>query len=94
MPKRRERDPRRQFKDETGSLQRMGEALGWRREEVEASPVRYSSEEGFSGGPAETWSLKEDKDGATVDAIRNVGSGYVKVKPKFPTKNELKKDRN
>lgn len=79
MPKRRERDPRRQFKDETGSLQRMGEALGWDREGKNAVKYANMPESGIHN--------------EIIDAVEDVGDSKVRVRPKFPTKAELEKGK-
>jgi hypothetical protein len=82
MPKRRENDPRRKF--DTDALRKMGEALGWTRETVEDAPIRYTSENGFSGGPGGTHAVKESTDAI----VPNVGEPNVSVIRKFPPKKQ------
>lgn len=85
LPGRREQNARRKYKNETDSLEKMGKALGWRRETVPDEPLRYTSEEGFSGGPGGTHAIKEINvphlgTSAVVDAVENVGKPKVTVK--------------
>lgn len=69
---------------DTDSLQKMGAALGWHRETVKDAPLKYSSEEGFSGGPGGTYAVN-----SKTDEAFEVGAANVKVKRKSPTPAQL-----
>jgi hypothetical protein len=87
MPKDRARDSRRKFKD-VGSLQRMGEALGWKREESVWS-------DNLQANDGQAWpqnAVKESRphDNSSINKyhggdwrkdrneVYNVGGGHVK----------------
>jgi hypothetical protein len=87
MPKNRANDSRRKFKD-VGSLQRMGEALGWKREESAwADNLQMNSGQSFpknavkEGLPHDNSSINKHHGGdfrKDRNEVYNVGGGHVK----------------
>lgn len=70
--------PKRNQFSETDSLQKMGKALGWRRE----------TQETWYPLPKGSHALRVDKDGDVTDEVIDVGGGHV-YKP--GTDGEIKK---
>jgi hypothetical protein len=76
-PRRRERDERRKFKD-FGSLQRMGEALGFGRMEHKGDTYATNDKQEYQAQMLQNVGAFEEA--SKIDRQGKVGQGHVKVK--------------